>query len=122
MRAKGKTMAKKRVGITTTGKDFKAFYLDWKWPWGDPDYEDTVIKIDHVDSEDLNIKSFREVSDDATVYFEGEVHFDNCRMTFPGMFRRWQKEQSTTTFLVECDKANADKVKAAVVAASGKVK
>lgn len=113
-------MAKKRTGITTTGKDFKAFYLGWKWPWGEPDDEDTTIEINGVNSNDA-LDDFSEIADEATVYFEGTVHFDKCYMTFPGMFRRWQKEQTTTTFLVECNKTDLDKVKAAVVAAGGKV-
>lgn len=118
-------MAKKREGITTTGKDFKAFYLGWKWPGDEPYEEDSTIEFNGVSSEDSPYKEFREVPDDAEVYIEGGSVFRDANseswISLQGLFRRWQKEQTTTTFLVECNKTDVDSVKAAVVAAGGKV-
>src|SRR5690349_3170348 len=105
----------------TTGAEFKRFYNDEAfWPQDDGNtwHEDetlTVNGVEHQDGIDTDT-----LPDDATVTIDGGIVFgpqwDGNEPSFEAYFKRWRKQQSTVSFLVECDAAQLDAVKAALKA------
>ena len=111
------------MAVKTTGAEFKRFYNDKEfWPEGTW-HEDELITVDGDDQEGgFDVDALR---DESEVRIEDGVvfgpQFDQNEPSFEAYFKRWKKKQTTTVFVVECDIAKADAVKAAVKAAGGRV-
>lgn len=113
------------MAVKTTGAEFKRFYNDQSyWPEdGKTWHEDEVVTVNG------DVKHPHEelaaVADDAAVVVEGGIVFgpqwNDNEPSFEGYFKRWRKQQTTVSFLVECDASKLEAVKAAVKAAGGKV-
>ena len=111
------------MATKTTGAEFKAFYGDKKW-WPDGMWhEDEEITIDgSLPPDDFDLSS---IADGARmVLANGYVtNEENDELgSFEGYFRRWRKKQTTTFLAVEVPHEKAEAVKAAIIAAGGKVK
>lgn len=111
------------MATKTTGAEFKAFYSDktW-WPEGvwHEDEEITIEGEPPADDFDLS-----EVADDVRmVLANGYVTNDKGDElgSFDGYFRKWRKKQTTAFLAVEVPLDKVDSVKAAIIAACGKVK
>lgn len=109
----------------TTGVEFKRFYSDKEcWPdSGTCWHEDEIVTVDGGVAGDET--DYAEIADEAKVTIEGGIVFgpewDENEPSFETYFKRWRKKQGTASFLVECDIANLEAVKAAVKAAGGRV-
>ena len=105
---------------------FKRFYSDDKyWPQdnGNTWHDDETLTVNGVVLEDGFDTDA--IPDDAEIKIEGGIVFgpqwDGNEPSFEAYFKRWRKQQNTTSFLVECDLAQLEVVKAAVKAAGGRV-
>lgn len=110
------------MATKTTGAEFKAFYSDkaW-WPEG-VWHEDEEITIEGEPPS--GYFDLSEVANDARmVLANGYVTNDNNDElgSFEGYFRKWRKKQTTTFLAVEVQNDKVEVVKAAVIAAGGKV-
>lgn len=110
--------------IKTTGAEWKAFILDAEgfWP-DDARYEDEAATINGMEVESGEIDTYT-MPDDAEVrVIGGDVIWNggDGRQSLESFFRAWRKAQSTARFAAECPKGKLDAVKAAIVAAGGKV-
>lgn len=117
--------------IKCTGAEFKAFYND-KHYWvphdkgtTDRDYtwhDDQLITIDGNQDDERDIDL---IPDSAVVQITGGVVFGPVvgpsEPSLESYFRRWKREQTTTTMLVSCDKSVLDTLMAAIKAAGGRV-
>lgn len=109
--------------VKMSGSEFKRFYNDPKiWP-DDVWHEDTEMSVDGVDQPDgIDDEA---LSDTAVVSISGGTvygpQWDGDNPSLETYFKRWRKAQALTFFTVECDKADLDAVKAAIIAAGGKV-
>ncbi len=106
--------------IKTTGAEYKRFYNDpTAWP-DDSWYEDETLIV-NGDEWTLGVV---DIPDDAVINLSGGVVFggqpNGTETSVEAHFKRWRKRQTTAMFLVECDLARVDEVKAAVKAAGGK--
>ena len=110
------------MAVKTTGAEFKRFYNDIAfWPEGTW-HEDEFVTVDGEEQEggfDIDM-----ISNESVVRIAGGIvfgpQFDQNEPSFEGYFKRWRKLQTTTTFVVECDIAKVEAVKAAVKAAGGR--
>ena len=106
--------------IKTTGSEFKRFYDDEaSWPGGAWHEEETLLVNGDEWSDGVTA-----IPDNAIVNLSGGVVLGLPHGTQTSLelhFSRWRKRQTTTTILVECDRAKLDDVKAAVKSAGGKV-
>jgi hypothetical protein len=113
--------------MKVAGAEFKAFYNDpLYWPEKSDVYYDDVVFV--VNGDPLSDeKDPGQVADTDIVEFSGGVvmnspHYKSGREpSLDQYFRRWQKEQTTVRLVVECSRGGVDAIKAAVVAAGGKV-
>jgi len=108
--------------IKTTGAEFKRFYSDdTAWPDG-VWHDDECV---HVDGEEWDHpEGYKAIPDAAKVEVStGGIYGlpNDKEISFEGYFKRWRKRQTTAMFLIECDLAKVDEVKAVVKAAGGKV-
>lgn len=114
------------MAIKTIGAEFKHFYSDKDfWPEGENYvwHEDETIVVDGAERDrEAEIDT---ISDTAVVVIDGGVIFGPAHgggePSFESYFKRWRKRQHTASFVVECDKDVFEAVKAAVVAAGGRV-
>ena len=111
-----------------TGKEFKAFFNDAVfWHPGDDEnertYMDDVIVSINGDEFDDWLES--DISDNCKVEIISGVVLHCAKgseeQSLNAYFKRWKKEQTSMTFIVECDKSKYDAVVAAIKAAGGKV-
>jgi hypothetical protein len=111
--------------IKTTGAEWKAFNNDEAY-WGDFYIDDEVVTVNgnpvdryEFDAHKLNDADKLEIDGgwvaDQAVGSEKEYSLDK-------FFKTWRKQQTTEFLSVEVPKENADAVRAAIVAAGGKVK
>lgn len=112
------------MAVKTTGAEFKRFYNDPAfWPDG-AWHEDEEIEVDGSPiSEDLAIE---EVPDNAILKLTGGVvlglpNDDDDGVSLETHFKRWRKEQNTVSFVVECDKKDADVLKTTIRTFGGRV-
>lgn len=106
----------------TTGAEFKRFYQDPEfWP-ADAFHEDVIFKVDGQMQEDgIDVQRLR---DESVVTIEGGFVlgvFEKNEPSVEAYFKRWKKQQTRTSFLVECEVSKLDAVKAAIKAAGGRV-
>src|SRR5690242_13313142 len=110
----------------TTGAEFKSFYNDDAiWPRdGNTWHEDEYVTVDGSDWD--YGREYTEMPDAAKVTIGGGIvfspQFDGNEPSFEAYFKSWRKAQTTEFMSVECSKDKADAVRAAIVAAGGKVK
>lgn len=111
--------------IKTTGAEFKRFYSDKEfWPDGHSVWhEDEYITVDGVDIDgDYDLT---EVPDDSRMTIEGGAVMDerhpDKEQSFEGYFKKWRKNQSTATIIVEVPKDKLEEVTIAIKQAGGKV-
>lgn len=108
----------------TSGAEFKRFYADTKyWPdngavWHED--EEVFVNGQRVEEYSLDVSNIAD-SDRITIAY-GVVFgvSEGDDISFETYFKRWRKEQTTVTLVVECDRAKADAVKAAIKAAGGR--
>lgn len=116
------------MGVKVSGAEFKRFYNDQKyWPPAPADtYHDDVVFMVNGDllPDDKDPGS---VADTDVVAIEGGAVYhspfykDGREPSIEAYFRRWKKEQTTTSLVVECDLSKIEAIKAAIKAAGGKV-
>lgn len=121
------------MATKTTGAEFKRFYTDPKY-W--PSESSQSSAADNIWHEDATIivngeeigptTDLMTMPDAADVRIEGGIVLgsrwqNDDEPSFETYFKRWRKEQSTKSFLVECDESKLEAVLAAVKAAGGKV-
>lgn len=108
------------MAVNTTGEELKRFFEDKKyWPDG-AWFEDDEVLIDGVHDDDID---YMTVSDNAVVKIKyGTVMFNDDKdcVSLVGYFKKWRKEQSTTSFVVVCDRANEAAVRAAITSSGGR--
>ncbi|ASD50491.1 hypothetical protein FDI24_gp210 [Acidovorax phage ACP17] len=111
------------MAVKTTGAEFKQFYNDEKVWEGDAWHEDVVLRVDgkYVDEgEDLN-----DLPDNASVVIEGGCMLDgpykDKDVSMETVFKRWRKQLTAQTVVVEVDNAYLEAVVAAIKAAGGKI-
>lgn len=113
--------------VKMSGEEFKRFWSDKKaWPGNDGDtyVEDEVISvgdIEHVDGVET-----ADIKDTDIVKINGGYIYSTADTSLDGKslethFKQWKKNQSRATLLVECDKALEESIKAAIIAAGGKI-
>lgn len=114
------------MAVKTTGAEFKRFYEDENfWPKDDGRtwHDDEVVTVNGIEQKDGVDTTV--MADDAAVRLEGGIVYgpkwDGNEPSLEAYFKRWRKLQNTSSFLVECDTAHLDAVKAAVLAAGGRV-
>jgi hypothetical protein len=108
----------------TTGAEFKRFYADEiYWPKDDGNTwheEETVLVNGEVHEND-----YETIPDDALVTIEGGIVFgpkwDENEPSFELYFKRWRKQQTTTTLVVEIDRSKEEYLRMAIKAGGGKV-
>lgn len=113
------------MATKTTGAEFKRFYSDdsfWRPPGRtDTWHEDEAITV-KGEAYDGDIAA---MADDALVTISGGwvmgVSSNGEALGFETFFKRWRKQQTTVSFLVECDIENAESIKAAIRAAGGTI-
>ena len=107
--------------VKTDGATFKRFYLDEK-AWPDGQYHDDVCfrvngkSVDGVETDKL--------ADTDTVEFEGGgvvSASDDDLGSFDEFFSEWLSRQDTVRNVFECSPSVLEAVKAAIVAAGGRV-
>lgn len=108
----------------TTGLELKAFYNDATyWPEG-VWHEDEALNVNGVDIGDTADFEIIALSDTDIVKVTGGAMFNAMQDdigSFEGQFKKWRKEQNTTTLLVRAPNAKLDDVRAAVKAAGGEI-
>lgn len=109
------------------GAEFKAFYDDkaaWPGEDGDTHHDDAVLCINGLEQPDgIDIDTLKDT--DTVTIISGYISSTDSRIhgrSLESHFRKWKARQSTRWMTVECDAANLEAVKAAVVAAGGKVR
>jgi len=114
------------MAIKTNGAEFKRFYSDpayWPTDEGNTYHDDVLFTVDGAPLPES--QSPDEVADDAVLTIEGGAvfgpQFKGREPSFETYFKRWRKEQSTVSFVVECDRALTEAVKTAIRTAGGKV-
>lgn len=115
------------MAVKTNGAEFKRFYGDKKyWPDGSDTYHDDIVFV--VNGEELGEdQDPGKVADTDTITFEGggvynsQLYKEGAEPTVDAYFRRWKKEQTTVSIVIECDISKVDAIKVAVKAAGGKV-
>jgi len=109
------------MAVKMTGSEFKEFYADEDfWP-EDTWHEDAYMSVDGTEYPDgIDVD---ELSDTSVVELSGGfvVGLDGEEPALDTYFKRWRKKQTTTTFVVKCDKSIVEAVKAAIKQAGGKV-
>ena len=108
------------MSVSTTGAEFKKYHEDpVAWPEGQY-YDDVVLEVDgarQADGVDTDL-----LDDSATVTIvSGYVcseHGGNVG-SLESHFKKWKKAQDAVVFLVSCDKAHLQAVRAAIAAAGG---
>lgn len=108
--------------VKTTGAELMRFYNDDTfWP-KDAYHEDAIITVNGVEQPD----GVGEVKDTDEITIAGGYVMDlndgKREPSLESFFKRWKKQQSIGTFLVECELENIEAVKAAVRAAGARVK
>ena len=115
---------------TTTGLEFKRFYLDSTyWPEDGNTYHDDVLL--HVDGRDFpQDKDPADIADSAVVEIRSgwvadipqNIENGADEMSLEDYFLHWLARQSTATFAVECPHGLRDAIVQAITAAGGTVK
>lgn len=111
--------------IKTTGAEWKAFHNDNAY-WGEFCVEDEAITVngDSVDEYSFDVGTLKD-ADKVTVdggWVSDQARDSNKEYALEKFFRAWRKQQTTEFLSVEVSKEKADAVRAAIVAAGGKVK
>jgi len=111
--------------IKTTGAEWKAFNADNTY-WGEFYMEDEVITVngEPVDEYSFDVESLND-ADKVTVdggWVADQAAGSDKEYNLNTFFNRWRKQQTTEFLSVEVQKEKADAVRAAIVAAGGKVK
>ena len=113
------------MALNTTGAEFKRFYNDdVYWPQeGEAWHEDVELL---VNDEKWNADAaYDTIPDQAKVKIVAGMmlgtKFDGKDVTFETYFKRWRKQQSRATVLVECDASKLQAIKDAVKEAGGRL-
>lgn len=114
------------MAVKLTGAEYKAFMDS---DWGDCFMDDYVIAINGVDFEQMG-GGLEDAEDamqpsDKVVIKGGDIFTTNESSyvrSLEAHFKLWRKKQTTAILSVECPNDKLDAVKAAIVAAGGKVK
>lgn len=109
------------ANIKTTATELKAFLEDDSfWP-DDAFYEDALI-LD-TQKKDVSEKLSDLPAQTELVLAGGVYHPDSNPLSgcidLTTIFRRWRKQSSKVFLTVKCDRADLEKVKAAIIAAGG---
>ena len=115
--------------VKTTGAQFKMFYAD-KSVWKDGAYHEYEnLKVDGEDwaDKDWGDEQVNSIPDSAEVVLRWGIFYasplDYCHGTeFEAVLKRWLKNQKTSVVICEIAKERLVELKAAIVAAGGKVR
>lgn len=114
------------MATKTTGIELKAFYRDDAyWPdskEGNVWHEELVLKVNGVESEEFDVETLQDA--DQVTIVAGWIQSDgvyDIECSFESHFKKWRKEQNTTTLSAKVPKDKLDAVKAAIKAAGGTV-
>lgn len=109
------------IMIKTTGAEWLIFINDPKIWVGETFMDDTLIKINGVDDDDVDEKDIKPAD---LVTIEAGVVFpdgkENC-VSLIGTFRKWKKAQNTENFLVQIPKEKVNQFKALVKTLKGTI-
>ncbi|HHH9443076.1 TPA: hypothetical protein ACP32N_005064 [Pseudomonas aeruginosa] len=111
----------------TTGAELKTFYTDEKF-WDEDDKhqawcEDVILEVNGEEKDtSFSITDDLEHNDQVKI-LDGVVMFNSDKdgLSFETFFKRWRKQQNTAYLSVEAPKDKLDSIKAAIIAAGGKV-
>lgn len=110
------------MAVKTTGAEFKRFYADTTF-WPDQTYYDYALICVNGEDQTEGVDEAA-LADDDVVTIKGGYVIESPfgrDVSLEAYFKKWLKTQTTRSFLVECDAAILDAVKAAIKAAGGKV-
>ena len=108
------------MAIKTNGATIKR-YLDDDSVWHKEGYyEDATILINGTQADDgLYIDK---ISDEDQILINGGVVIDGEKqISLSRHFNAWMKKQNTVSFIVSCDKAKLESLKAVITFSGGKV-
>lgn len=111
--------------VKTSAGEFKRFYNDptvWK---DDMFHEGEVVTLDGVEVDEIAGVDYGSLDDGVIITIAHGVVYADARGneevgSLEGLFRKWRRQQTTDTFMVEVPKEKADAVRAAIKAAGGK--
>ena len=108
-----------------TGLEFKKFWSD-KAFWPDQTYTDDVVfkvneKVMDENADIANANDMDLITIENGFVLESTMYKSCETPSLLSYFRKWQKTQTTSSFLVDCDNSLLEAVKAAVLAAGGKI-
>lgn len=108
--------------VKTNGAEWKQFLNDESY-WDELSvYEDELITVDGIEGD----VGLLELSDKSKLTITGGIiksdDPDLNGASLEEYFKNWRKKQNTTILIVTVQKDSLEKVKAAVIAAGGKVK
>lgn len=111
--------------IKTTGAEWKAFNADNVY-WAEFCVEEEVVAVNGFEVDPYSFEADT-LADADKVTVDGGLVSDQAdgsdkEYSLDTFFRRWRKQQTTEFLSVEVPKEKAQAVKAAIVAAGGKVK
>ena len=115
------------VATTATGIEFKKFYADEKfWSEAAGTYHDDVLFLLNGNElpEDYDLSKAPDdsvITIECGVVFQSLLYKEGSEPSMEEYFKRWKKEQTHASFVVECDLSMVEAVQAAIKAAGGKV-
>lgn len=111
------------MSVKTTGAEFKKFYADPKYWGAEQWHDDEAMSVNGVPCDD-GIDPDK-LADDAVVSFEGGIVFMDQSTrpvegpSFEAYFKRWKKEQTMTSVVVELPIDQLEHFKALIKASKG---
>jgi hypothetical protein len=106
--------------VKTTGAEFKRFYNDEQYwpPKSDTYHEDEVFLVNgeevHADFDMAQVDDADSVEIEGGVVMESPFYKEGREPSLKDYFRRWKKEQTIASFVVECDVSQVEAVKKVV--------
>lgn len=118
------------MSVKTHGAELKAFYTDesyWKRTANGGDdlwYDDLVLMVNGKEVEDFSIQNDLKDEDKVTIV-AGIVRSNDENLvparSFESFFKAWRKEQNTAYLCVTVSRDKLEAVRAAILAAGGKI-
>lgn len=122
--------------IKCTGAEFLCFYNDQEWWFSKQDgnlkpdeehtyWEDASILLNGDPTAECEFDYEKDIKPTDSISVSGGVVFGKvvgpAGPTFEAYLRRWLKAKSTTSFVVECDKALIEQIQELIAKAGGKI-
>ncbi|MBQ0917053.1 hypothetical protein KBW71_01230 [Hydrogenophaga aromaticivorans] len=122
--------------IKCTGAEFLGFYNDKEWWFSEQDgnlkpgeehtyWEEASILVNGEPTDEYEFDYGRDIKPTDSISVSGGVVLGKvvgtAGPTVEAYLRRWLKAKSTTSFVVECDKALTDQLQELITKAGGKI-